>query len=129
MAQSAVAANVHVAPDVSRYLPFEISLYPVPLVNETPNGHHLFIRERITLFAHVHTRLSQDLLGCAPANAINVGEGDLDSLVSGQFNTCNPCHTIPPSLPLPLLVPRIGTDDQYHPLSTYNLAVTTNGLY
>ena len=47
----------------------------------------------------VNARLRQDLVGAGATDPVNIGEGDLDSLILRQVNAGNSCHTssAPPS--------------------------------
>ena len=42
----------------------------------------------------VHASLRQDVLGALSANAVDIGEADLNTLILRQVNTGNTCHTL-----------------------------------
>ena len=42
----------------------------------------------------VDARLRQDVLGALSANAVDIGEADLNALILRQVNTGNTCHTL-----------------------------------
>jgi hypothetical protein len=64
----------------------------------------------------------EDRSGLGPADAINVGQADLDPFIRGKSDTCYSCH-VDLFLSLSLFVFRIGADDPDDPIPSDDLAV------
>src|SRR5207248_6895217 len=73
----------------------------------------------------VDVGLGEDLRRGRQADPEDVGEGNLDPLLTGDVDAGDPCHSV---LPLPLLVLRIGADDHHGPVAPNHFAVVATGL-
>ena len=76
--------------------------------------------------AAIHLRLTQNINRSLAANAVDIGQGNVDPLVTREINTSDTCHFI---LPLPLLVPRVLADDSNHASAPNHLTLLTHLLH
>jgi len=81
VAKTAIASNVHESFDVHGYVSAHVSLDPMLAINDVPNTDHLSLLQLIHTSAEIDMSLCQDFLSCTSSNAIDVGQGDFDSLI------------------------------------------------
>ena len=94
MAHTAVAADLSQTLDVQGHLAAQIALHGVALVNGLTELGLIGLRQVLHAGVGVDACLRQDVLCALSANTIDIGQTDLDSLILGQVNTGNSCHTL-----------------------------------
>src|SRR6185437_10769021 len=109
VAQAPVAADLHQPLDVLRPLPAQVALNLERLVDVIAQPRDLFLGQVAHLRVGADAEILEHHVGGRAADAVDVGEADLDALLARDVDACDPSHR----LPLPLLVPRVGADDQH----------------
>jgi hypothetical protein len=111
VADALVAADLDLALDVLRDLAAEVTLDLEVLVDESADLEYLVLGEVADLGRRVHTGPGDDLVGAGRPDAVDVGQRDIQPLVAGKVDACDPCHPVA-LLALPLLVPRVRADHE-----------------
>src|SRR5438270_1306413 len=92
VAQPLVAADLHLAADVGGHLAAEVTLHPEVLVDVVAQLQQVLVAE----VAHPDVRADsgghEGLLGVRLADAVDVGERDLQPLLAGQVDAGQSCH-------------------------------------
>ena len=86
VAQTLVAADLHLAADVGLDLTAEVTLGRVVLVDPLADLDEVFLGEVAHAGVGVDTSALQDLLGTRAPDAEDVGEGDLHALLTREVN-------------------------------------------
>lgn len=79
-------------------------------------------------FIRIDSGLDQDLVGECTSDAVNIGQGNLNPLVSRYVNACNSCH-LSASLALFLFMLGVLANDPDNSLSLDYLAFVTSLFY
>src|SRR6478735_8635088 len=89
-----VAADLDLAPDVGLDLTAEVTLDLdlVVALDRVAELDQLFVTQLVDAEVGVHAGLGENLLGAGTADAVDVGECDLDALVTREVNTNEACH-------------------------------------
>jgi hypothetical protein len=96
MADAPVTTNLLQALDVHRNLTPQIAFNPIVSTNDFAQTADFRLRQIFDPRVGVNLRLAQDVPTGRPTNAIDVGQSDFNSLVSGQINSSNSSHLSPP---------------------------------
>jgi len=107
MTGALIRTDLDLTLDVLCNLAAQVALDAIVGVDELPDPGDLVVGQIPDLGVGVDLQRHQQVLGAAPPHPKDVGEADLDSLVSGKVNPGNTRH----ASPLSLLVSRIGADD------------------
>ena len=94
MTDAAIAADLRQALDVQRNLTAEVALDGEVLVNHFTKCGFLILSQILHADIRVDLGHFQDLLCTCSANTVDIGQTDLDSLLTGQVNTSNTCHLL-----------------------------------
>jgi hypothetical protein len=95
VAQTGIAADLHLALDVLGDFPAQVPLDLEVLVDPRPQPSDLFLGQI------PHAGVPRDasggayLLGARQADAVDIGEGDLEPLLPGDVDPGDPCHLTP----------------------------------
>ena len=100
MADATVAADFGQALDIHRHIAAQVALHGVLVADDLTQLGLLGVGQVLHAGIGVDARLLEDLARAGAANAINIGESDLDSLFLRQINAGNTCHTLCPSFNL-----------------------------
>src|SRR3954454_6143136 len=89
-----VAADLDLAPDVGLDLATEVTLDLdlVVALDRVAELDQLLVAELVDPQVGAHTGLGQELLGAGTADAVDVGECDLDALVAREVDANEACH-------------------------------------
>src|SRR3954467_9550902 len=89
-----VAADLDLAPDVGLDLTAEVTLDLdlVVALDRVTELDQLFVTQLVDAEVGVHAGLGENLLGARTADAVDVGECDLDALVAREVDTNEACH-------------------------------------
>ena len=129
MADAPVAADLGQALDVHRHIAAQVALHGVLVADDLTQLGLLGVGEVLHPGIGVDARLLEDLARAGAANAVNIGESDLDSLLLRQINAGYTCHTLLPLLlTLSLLVLGIFANDHDSALALDDLALLAHGL-
>ena len=131
MADAAVAADLGQALDIQGHGAAQVALHHIAMVNGLTQLGLICLGQILDAGVGVDPSLRQNILGALSANAIDVSQTDLDSLILGQVNTGNSCHLLTHlqfHLALSLLVLGILADDHDAALPANDLALLTHGL-
>src|SRR3954465_5674995 len=95
-----VAADLDLAPDVGLDLAAEVTLDLdlVVALDRVAELHELLVAELVDAEVGADPGHGQELLGAGTADAVDVGECDLDALVAREVDTNEACHVSGPSL-------------------------------
>src|SRR4030095_8946445 len=121
MPDAAVAADVHEALDVHRDLAPQVALDLQLALDDVANARGLLVAPRLHALGRIHAGLGQDARGRRPADAVDVRDRHLTTLLAWKIDSRHSRHTR--LLTLPLLVPRILADDAGDALPLDDLAV------
>ena len=94
MTDTAVAADLGQALDVERNFTAEVALNGVVFVNNFTQSGLLIFCQILDADVAIHTGCLQDVLRAFSADTVDISQTDFDSLITGQVNTSNTCHTI-----------------------------------
>src|ERR1041385_458193 len=97
--QTPIGADVHEALDVHGVLAAERALHLVLALDERAQLAGVLVRERLHARVRAHARLLQQPLRRGGADAVDVGERDLDALFGGEIDACDTCHCSSPLSP------------------------------
>src|SRR5689334_6514054 len=125
MPQPAIAADLHQSLDVHRDLLAEIALDAADLFDHPADLAHIVFGEILHPDVGTHARGAEDVVRSLPADAVDVGESDLDTLGARQIDACDTSHT----LSLPLLVLGVRADHPHHPAAADDLALVANPFH
>src|SRR6476620_124790 len=92
VAATRVAADLDLASDGRVDLTSEVTLDLEVGFDLVAKLDQLLVTERVDPSGRVDTGGSQELLGAGTADAVDVGESDLDALVAREVNTNEACH-------------------------------------
>ena len=126
--EAAVAADLHHAGGVLTHLAAKVALGGVVRVDEVTNLGDLVLGEVLDAGIGVDTNLRADLGGAGLADAVDVGESDLNALVARQVDAVDTGQLGAPSLALTLLVARVLADDVNLAMATDDLALVAHLL-
>src|SRR6476661_8847406 len=98
VAATLVAADLDLAADVRLDLTSEVTLDLEVGFDLVAKLDQLLVTERVDPSVRVDTGGSEQLLGAGTADAVDVGESDLDALVAREVNTNEACHVAVPCL-------------------------------
>ena len=102
MTQAAIATDLHEALHVLRNLAVQVALHLEILLDVVAQLREILFREVLHANVGINAGIGDDLLGRGLANAVNVGQGDLNALIAGKIDTNETCHVVPGSfLPSP----------------------------
>src|SRR6058998_3373657 len=124
VAEPAVAAEIDQALDARRDVAAEVALDLVAGVDRAPKTRRLLVGQVVGLAPGIDLRLGAQLERRAPADPVDVREGDLHALAARQIHSGETCH----ALPLPLLVARVRAQHAHHARATDDLAVLADRL-
>lgn len=98
MPQSPIAPNLNKALDIEVDLASKVSLDHVVAVDVIPDLGDFLVQKVLDSNIRLDSGGPNGLHGPGPANAIDVGKGDVDLLVIGNVNAGDSCQTLPPLL-------------------------------
>ena len=121
--EATVAANLHQTLDVLRNLAVQVTFDGEVLVDVFADLLQIVFGDILDTNVRVNAGLCNDLLGGRVADAVNVGQTDLDALLAREVDAEKTSHGISSSLflALALLVTRVLANDE-------DLAMTPNDL-
>ena len=93
MTGAAIAADLAQTLDVECGLTAKVAFHDVAVVDGFTKLGLVSIGQILHAGVGVHACLCQDLLSTLSANTIDISQTDFDSLILGQVNTGNTCHT------------------------------------
>ena len=96
------------------------------LLNRVDDLRELLLVEILGADGRVDAGLLEDDDRVGRADAVNVAEGDVDSLLARDFNTNDACHSC---LTLPLFVPRVRADDTNDAFALDDFAILAKLFY
>src|SRR6476469_7886619 len=150
--QAAVAADFHQALDVERDLLAEIAFHTPLLLDHPADLADVVFRQVLHADVRAHARFLEDQVRPVAADAVDVGQPDLDPLGAREVHACDTRHFVESSsgfrlqttdfrrvcglwsvacslsLPLSLLVLLVRADHPDHALAANDLALVTNAL-
>ena len=89
----AVAADLGQPLDIQSNLTAQVAFHHVALVDGLTKLGFVGLGQILHAGVGVDPSLRQDVLGALSANTVDIGQTDFDSLILGQVNTGNTCHT------------------------------------
>ena len=95
MAKAAVRADLLEALDVERDLAAQVALDLVAPIDDLAQPVHLVLGQVADPGVAIDVGLDEDLLGSRQADAVDVGERDLDPLLAGDVDAGDACHRSP----------------------------------
>src|SRR2546426_7045985 len=95
VAQTGVATDLHLALDVLGDFPAQVTLDLEVLVDPGAQPRHLFLGQIPDAGVSRDAGGAAHLLGARQADAVDVGEGDLEPLLPGDVDPGDPCHLTP----------------------------------
>src|SRR5579875_423937 len=116
-----VGADLDLALDVLADVPPQVAFHLQVGVDPTAELGHLLVGQVAHPGVRVDPRGRAHLAGGGPTNPVDVGEGDLQPLFPRDVHSSDTGHSR--CLALPLLVARVGADDQHPPVTADHLAV------
>jgi hypothetical protein len=130
MPETPVAPDVHQALDIHGDLRAESPFNLEVLLDLTAERTGVFVGQFVDPKGRVESRGLYDLSRTSATHAVEVGQRDLDPLVSREVNPRDTCHGSCGLLALTLLMPGIpAADDAHHTLPADDPAVFTHRLY
>ena len=94
MPATLVAADLDLAADVGLDLTAEVTLELVVRLDRVAELDELVVTEGVHPGVRVDTGGGEDLLGAGTADAVDVGERDLDALVAREVDSNKACHVL-----------------------------------
>jgi hypothetical protein len=142
MALTTIRANLRQTSDVHRHFASKIALNFESSVNELTDADNLALCQVLDPGIGIHTGPSHNLLAPAAPDAIDIGQPNLYSFVSGKIYSRNSGHCRPPltdtpaaagsttitPLALTLFMSWILTNHSHHTTSPDNLALGATSL-
>jgi len=124
VANAAVGADLREPLD--RLLPVtaQVALDLEVRVDEVAELRDLFVGQVLDLRVRAEAELGCDLVCGRLADAIDVGQSDLEALLVGEVDSGDACD----GSALPLLVPRVGADDHGRAVPLDHAAAFAHGL-
>src|SRR5438552_659689 len=98
VAEPAVGAEIDQALDARRHVATEVALDLVAGVDRAPKTRRLLVGQVVGLAPGIDLRLGAQLERRAPADAVDVREGDLHALVARQIHSGETCHAPTPAV-------------------------------
>src|SRR5690625_2858733 len=96
VAQPLVGADLHLAADIRGYLAAQVTFELVVRLQVVTQGHHLGVAEVPDAYIGAESGGLDGFLGAGAAHAVDVGQGDLESLVAGDVGADESCHGLSP---------------------------------
>jgi hypothetical protein len=87
-----IATDILQTTDILAHLTSQLALDTVVLINELSQAARLGLGEFSDPCVGVYPRVIQDLIAPGATNTIDIGQSNLDSLVTRQVNTCYSGH-------------------------------------
>src|SRR5713226_5857325 len=129
VAEASVAAQVHQPLDVERDLAAQVAFHLEVLLDRLADAVDLVVGQVLRPPGRIDLRQSADLPRRGVADAVEIGQRDLDLLLAGKVNACNTRHSMS-LLTLPLLVAGVrGADHADHALAADHLALHADLLH
>src|SRR5438552_18075755 len=97
MTQAAVAAEVHQPLDVERDLAAQVAFDLVALLERLADAVDLVVGQVLGPARRIDLGRGADLPRARVADAVEVGERDLDLLLAGKIDSCNSRHSFTPA--------------------------------
>ena len=119
MTDAAIAADLDQPLDVLAHLLAQLAFDGEVLVNVLADAPHFVVRKVAHLGLDRDVRGGAYLVSSWAADAENIAQRDLDSLLTRYIDACDTRQ----GLALPLLVARVGADDAHDALAAYDLAL------
>ena len=94
MTGAAIATDLAQTLDVERGLAAQVALDHIAMADGLTQLGLFRIGQILHAGVGVNTCLRQNVLSALSANAVDVSQTDFDSLILGQVNTGNTCHTL-----------------------------------
>src|SRR4051794_26567645 len=94
VAAALVAADLDLAADVGLDLTSEVTLDLVVGLDLVAELHQLLVTQLVDSHVRVDPGVREDPLGAGTADAVDVGECDLDALVTREVHTNEACHVV-----------------------------------
>ena len=94
MAQAAIAADLHQALDVHAHLTAKVALHLEVMVNVITDFTDVLLGQILDAGVRVDAGRLNDLIGDVVADAVDVRQGNLDSLLTGKVDACDTCHVL-----------------------------------
>ena len=94
MTDTAVAADLGQTLDVERDFTAEVTLDGVLFIDHLTQRGLLIFGEVLDADVGIHVGQLQNVLCALSADAVDISQTDLDSLITGQVNTSNTCHLL-----------------------------------
>ena len=94
MTDTAVAADLGQALDVQSHFTAEVALNGEVLVDHITQLCFLLVGQVLDAGVRIDLSELEDLVCACSADAVDISQTDFDSLLTGQVNTSNTCHTI-----------------------------------
>ena len=101
MTQASVATDLHEALHVLLNIATQVALDVEVLLDVVAQLDELLLGQIVGAGVGVDTGVGQNLLRGGQADAVNVGQGDLDALIARKIDTNKTCHAYNPFLPSP----------------------------
>ena len=92
MPEAAIRADLHEALDVECHLAAEVTLDLVAAVDDLAKPADLVLGEIADTGVGVDVRLLQDLLAGGQPDPVDIGERDLDALLTRDIDAGDTCH-------------------------------------
>jgi hypothetical protein len=120
------AIRADLAEALDRLLPFaaQVALDLEVRVDVVAELRDLFVREVLDLRVRAELELGCDLLRCRLADAVDVGQPDLEALLVREIDSGDACD----GSALPLLVAWVGADDHGRAVPLDHAAALAHGL-
>ena len=109
MTEAAIAADLHQALDVHGNLTAQVALNLQVVVNVVTDLTDILFGQVLNARIRIDTGRLDDIVRNLAANAVDIGQGDLNSLLAGQVDTSDSCQgMIAPPTCFRLIVRRFG---------------------
>ena len=101
MAQTTVTANIHQTLDVAGNFTAEVTLNLVGSFKLFTDFIHFISRNVINITRPIDAGGIKDFQSRSTADAVNVGQRNINTFAAGQIYTCNSSHSMSPALVSP----------------------------
>jgi hypothetical protein len=126
--QAAVTAQIGQTLDVHGYFTAKVAFHGIVIAaNNRTNFAYFIFTQILDANFRADARLGKNLLGRAQANAEDVGQCDLNTLLNWDVYTGYASHGRPP-LTLPLFMARVFANNTNHALATNHTTFVTHFL-
>ena len=92
MADATIAADFDQPFDIERHFTAKIAFNLQVVLNVFTQLADFGLGEILYPCVGIYTDFREHLLRSGQADAVDIGQADLNALFSGQVNTCNACH-------------------------------------